>query len=34
VLITPTGAVLIAQIVVIVSNEGDAVFSTLWFANG
>jgi hypothetical protein len=32
VLIIPTGAVLIAQIAVIVSNEGDTAFGTLWFA--
>jgi hypothetical protein len=32
VLIAPAGAVLIAQIVFIVSNESDNAFSTLWCA--
>jgi hypothetical protein len=33
-LITPVGAVLIARIVFIVSQQGDTYFAAVWFAYG
>ena len=34
VLIAPAGAVLIAQIISIVSQQGDTYFAAVWFAYG
>ena len=34
VLITPTDAVLVAQIVLIVSEDGETAFAALWFVVG